>query len=136
LRQFGWFCVSGALAFLVDAGVLQLLLMVTAADPYSARLVSFLCAVTTTWLFNRTITFAGRSGLSLPREWALYVTTQLGGFTVNYALYAALVFFVPLVREWPVLGVAAGSLAGLAVNFAGASRLVFRARKARQDRDL
>jgi putative flippase GtrA len=126
MRQFAWFCVSGTLAFAVDAGVLQLLLSFAGLDPYSARVLSFLCAVTTTWLFNRHITFPHGSGLAWPREWLLYVSTQLGGAGLNYAVYAALVFFVPLVRDWPVLGVAAGSAAGLVLNFLSAKRLVFR----------
>ena len=114
------------LAFAVDAGVLQLLVSFAGLDPYSARVVSFLCAVTTTWLFNRQITFRGGSRLPLHREWALYVGTQLGGATLNSAVYALLVFSFALVREWPVLGVAAGSLAGLTVNFIAAKRVVFR----------
>jgi putative flippase GtrA len=126
MRQLAWFCVSGALAFAVDAGVLQLLVSLAGMDPYSARVLSFLCAVTTTWLFNRRITFRGRSRLPLHREWALYVGTQLGGAAVNYAVYAALVYSFALVHAWPVLGVAAGSLAGLLVNFTAAKRVVFR----------
>jgi putative flippase GtrA len=128
MRQFAWFCVSGVLAFIVDAGVLQLLITFAGLDPYSARIGSFLCAVTTTWLFNRHITFRHGSGLPLHREWLLYVSTQLGGFAFNYAVYAALVFFLPLAREWPVLAVAAGSVAGLVVNYAAAKGLVFRNR--------
>lgn len=126
MRQFAWFCVSGVLAFAVDAGVLQLLVSFAGLDRYSARVLSFLCAVTVTWAFNRRITFTHGSGLPWPREWLLYVGTQLGGAGLNYAVYAALVFFVPLVHAWPVLGVAAGSVAGLALNFVSAKRLVFR----------
>ena len=126
MRQFAWFCVAGALAFAVDAGVLQLLLLLPQVDPYSARVLSFLCAVTTTWLFNRRVTFAQRSGLPLHREWMLSVGTQLGGYAVNYVEYALLVFAVERVRAWPVLGVAAGSVAGLLVNFVAARRWVFR----------
>ncbi len=128
MRQFAWFCVSGTLAFLVDAGVLQLLLLLPEADPYTARVVSFLCAVTTTWLFNRTITFRGGSGLPLHREWMLYLSAQMFGFAFNYGTYAALVFFVDIVREYPVLGVAAGAIVGLTINFTSARRVVFRKR--------
>ena len=51
----------------------------------------------------------------------------LGG-GVNYAVYAALVATVPLVAAQPVLGVAAGVLAGMFVNFFLADKLVFRSR--------
>ena len=52
--------------------------------------------------------------------------TQLGGFSVNYAVYALMLWMLPLVHRWPVLGVAAGSVAGLVVNFVLARRFVFR----------
>jgi putative flippase GtrA len=45
---------------------------------------------------------------------------------VNYGVYAALVHAYPLVREWPVLGVAAGAGAGLVVNYLSSRFWVFR----------
>jgi putative flippase GtrA len=129
VRRLLWFCVSGGLAFVIDAGLLHLLLAALPIDPYSARLVSVLVAMTFTWVFNRSITFADRRRSGVPlREWMAWVSTQSAGFAVNYATYALLVFSLPAVREWPVLGVAAGSLAGLVVNYVAASRLVFRER--------
>lgn len=126
MRQFALFCVAGGLAFIVDAGVVQLMTSVVHADPYAARLLSFLCAVTTTWWFNRRYTFADAADDGLSRQWLRYVGTQLGGFSVNYAVYALMLWMLPLVHRWPVLGVAAGSVAGLVVNFALARRFVFR----------
>lgn len=49
-----------------------------------------------------------------------------GGGSVNYLTYAGLVYAVPLVGRHPVLGVAAGSAAGLVANFLLARRYVFR----------
>lgn len=127
MRRFLLFGVGGGLAFLVDAGVLHLLMAQWGLGPYLARLCSFMSAVTTTWLFNRSFTFAaGRAGgAALLHEWARYVVSQLGGFGVNYAVYAALVWSSMLVRQWPVLGVAAGSAVGLVVNYVLAQRYVF-----------
>lgn len=120
------FGVGGGLAFLVDAGVLHLLARRWGVDPYGARLGSFMCAVTATWLFNRTFTFgAYQHKQTLLHEWTRYVVSQLGGFAVNYAVYAALVWSLALVHHWPVLGVAAGSAAGLTVNYLLARRYVF-----------
>lgn len=135
MRQFAFFCVGGGLAFLVDAGVLHLLMAQLGLDPYLARLCSFMSAVTTTWIFNRTFTFTPRQvrGTALLREWVRYVASQLGGFAVNYAVYAVMVWSLVLVRQWPVLGVAAGSVAGLLVNYVLAQRLVFLERPREQD---
>ena len=47
------------------------------------------------------------------------------GGLVNYGVYAALIYWSETVRAWPVIGIAAGSLAGLLFNYSGAKKLVF-----------
>lgn len=126
MRQFALFCLSGVIGFIVDAGVVQALVSFAQLDPYVARLFSFLCAVTATWLFNRRYTFTSTRNESVLRESMRYLGAMLGGFAVNYAVYAALVYAFSPVREWPVLGVAAGSVAGLVVNYLSSRYWVFR----------
>jgi putative flippase GtrA len=130
MRQFALFCVAGALGFAVDAAVVQALVRGLGLDPYASRVLSFLCAMTATWVFNRRYTFAHAVGESLLHEWLRYAFAMLGGFVVNYGTYALLVWRFPLVREWPVLGVAAGSVAGLFVNYASSRFWVFRRKSA------
>jgi putative flippase GtrA len=88
-------------------------------------------AVTVTWLFNRSFTFnvGWPREHTLLREWVRYVVSQLGGFGVNYAVYAVLVSSSMVVLQWPVLGVAAGSVAGLVANYLLAKRYVFSRQK-------
>lgn len=128
MRQLLLFCVAGALGFLVDASVVSLLVNVLDWNPYLGRLVSFLCAVVATFVFNRRYTFGRTSSKPLWRQWSEYLLAMTGGFAVNYGAYAVLVHQLALVREWPVLGVAAGSVLGLAVNFVSARYWVFRRR--------
>lgn len=130
LLRFG---VAGVIGFLVDAGILTLLVGPLGIDPYLARVPSFLAAATTTWLVNRHWTFADRGGGVAGGQWGRYVLAMLAGGAVNYATYAALIATVPLARAWPVLGVAAGSLAGMAVNYASSNWWIFRARHERRD---
>jgi putative flippase GtrA len=125
-RQFLLFCIAGTIGFLVDAGIVQAL-VAQGADPYLARLVSFLCALTATWAFNRRYTFGAVRSDRAGREWLRYFIAMLGGFAVNYAVYAALVYSLPVIRQWPALGVAAGSIAGLVVNYFSSRFWVFRA---------
>ncbi len=127
MTRFLRFGVSGVAGFLVDAGVLALLTAVAGLNPYLARLPSFLAAATTTWLINRYWTFADRRGKDRGREWRRYLLAMLVGGLVNYAVYALLVATVATVARWPVLGVAAGSLAGMMVNYLSSSRWIFRA---------
>ena len=124
MREFWRFCLAGGLAFLVDAGVLHAALSF-GLNAYAGRVVSYLCAVSFTWWFNRTITFAGKGSERRLVEWTRYAVSQLGGGSVNYATYAALVYSVELVQRWPVLGVAAGSIGGLTINYLLARRYVF-----------
>lgn len=126
MRQFALFCIGGVIGFAVDASIVQVLVSVGGFDPYLSRLVSFLFAVTGTWRFNRRFTFTAGRDESAWQEWLRYFLAMLGGFAVNYAVYAALVYSVPLVRVWPVLGVAAGAVVGLTVNYLSSRHWVFR----------
>ena len=123
MRQLLLFGIAGTLGFFVDAGVVSVLVHGLDWNPYAARAVSFLCAVATTYVFNRHITFAAsqkRKGQA-----GRYLLAMMAGFAVNYGLYAALVHGMELVRTWPVIGVAAGSMAGLVVNYASSRFWVF-----------
>ena len=125
-RQFILFCVGGVIGFIVDAGVLQLLVSGLAWDRFSGRLISFLCAATATWLFNRRFTFHGPRRHPLHWEWARYVIAMSAGFAFNFAAYSTLVLLFNMDRQWLILAVAAGSVAGLGVNFLASRHWVFR----------
>jgi putative flippase GtrA len=129
-KEILFFAISGVIGFVVDAGIVQFLVREWQVNPYEARLVSFLCAATTTWAFNRKITFAGRgSGGSRRRQLIRYIAAMAGGFALNYGAYAAGVASFAVVREWPAIGVAAGSIAGAIVNFLSSKYWIFRAPK-------
>ena len=66
------------------------------------------------------------AGAPVHRQWLLFVVVNLGGFVLNYGTYALLVTFVPTVAAHPVLGVAAGAIAGMFANFALSRQIVFR----------
>ena len=125
LRQFSTFCAVGAVGFCVDAGVLYLVLAVW-PNPYLARLLSYLVAATTTWLLHRAYTFRDTAGPRTGRQWMAYVSTNAAGGAVNYGIYAACVTLWPAARAEPVLAVAAGSAAALAINFLVNKHVVYR----------
>ena len=123
-RQMLSFSSIGVIGFLVDAGVLYAALF-AGLGLYAGRAVSYLVAVSATWLLNRRYTFARASGYSRMHEWARFVVSQLSGAAINLGVYGLLVHSSPLVAHNPVLGVAAGSLSGLLVNFSVARAYVF-----------
>lgn len=124
-KQLAWFGVGGFIGFLVDAGVVQLLVSKFNADPYVGRLFSFLCAATATWIFNRHFTFHRRGDYGLFGEWSRYIVAMSAGFAINYTAYALAVHYSEFVRAWPSIGVAIGSVPGSAANFLGARQWVF-----------
>jgi len=122
------FGVVGVIGLVVDAGVLTVGMRL-GTGPWFGRVVSYLAAATATFSLNRAWTFrhADRSR-PLAQDWGLFLLVNLLGFACNYGTYAALISTSPLVRHAPVLGVAAGSLAGMAGNFLMSRRYIFRDR--------
>lgn len=122
------FGLVGAAGFLVDTAVLYTA-MAAGAGLYGGRILSYVAAATATWALNRAWTFraagrpAGRGALG--RQWALFLLVNLVGFAANYGTYALLVANLPLVAAHPVIGVAAGALAGMGGNFILSRRYVF-----------
>ncbi len=125
LKRYFWFAISGGAGLLVDAGVLQLLLAVTSAGPFLARILSISAAMATTWLINRTFTF-DRSGRHVASEGARYVTIAASAAVFNYAVYSACLLAFP--HLWPVLAVCISSAAAMFFSYLGYSRFVFSVR--------
>jgi putative flippase GtrA len=122
MLRFG--CV-GVVGLLADVAILYLALALGLGF-YAGRVVSFLGAVFVTWQLNRRYVFhAARSAMSPWREWWTYLASMMGGGAFNYAGYSALIAFGPRGPLLPMLAVAAGSLAGMTVNFLSAKFLVF-----------
>ena len=126
VTEFFKFSLVGTLGFVVDAASLQLLVSLAGINPYASRLFSYLLAATTTWWLNRRFTFAACDDACWKGQWLRYLVVNAAGGGVNYGVYALFVFLSELVSQHLYLGVAAGSIAGLAVNFTASRYLVFR----------
>jgi putative flippase GtrA len=134
-RELARFLVAGVLGFVVDTGVLYLMLWL-GLGYFAGRAVSFLCAVWTTWQFNRRYTFASSRQESVWAEWWRYLTAMSAGGGVNYAAYCGVVSSLHPAPWLPVLAVAGGSIAGLVVNFATAKWWVFRRTRSATDKHV
>lgn len=128
LRQFISFALIGVAGFAIDAVLLAGATRWLHFDLYSGRVISFVSGMAATWFLNRTFTFsASRSPSQLAECMRFFAVASLGG-VVNVGVYSLLVYEIGLVRQYPVIGVACGSISGLFVNFPLAKLLVFRAR--------
>ncbi len=124
LVQFMKFGVVGVIGFLIDTTVVYSLR--ASLGLYGAGAVSYVVAATGNWVLNRVWTFRGRSTGKMHHQWALFLTTNLLGFTLNRGTYALLVTFSALCAAQPVYAVAAGAVAGMFLNFRLSRTVVFR----------
>lgn len=129
LLQFLRFGVVGTLGFLLDYAVLSAAVAL-GSGPYWGRVLSYLVAATGVYALNRAWTFRDRrgGGAGVGRQWGLYLALNLVGFAVNYGTYAAITAWTEIGAQHLVIGVAAGSIAGMFINFALNRQLVFRAK--------
>jgi putative flippase GtrA len=125
LKEILTFGVVGSIGFVVDTAVLYLLK--GHLGLFYGRLSSFVAAAFTTWLINRSWTFKEkRSTLSAKYEFLAYFLLMLIGGAVNYAVYAVIISKYPIAARYPIIGVAAGSIAGMFVNLVTSRTLLFK----------
>lgn len=122
-RELARFALVGGAGFGVDATALTIALR-AGLGLLAGRLLSYICAASFTWIGNRNFTFASAAPPSV-REWLRFLAANAVGGSANLAVYSGLVLVVPTVARHPVIGVAAGSICGLAINFSLSRALVF-----------
>ena len=83
IEQFLKFGVVGALAFLVDYGILMLLSQVVGWDPLPASAVSFVVSLTFNYLASMRFVFERRDDLSRRREFSIFVALSVIGLGIN-----------------------------------------------------
>jgi putative flippase GtrA len=123
MTRFFRFAIVGALGFGVDVAILYAVVRL-GAGWVPGRLWSWLGAASVTWIANRRFTFAMATPPTV-REWVTFLAANSLGGVVNYATYVVALIALPLVAAHPFLGVGAGSVAGLIVNFGLSSKIVF-----------
>jgi putative flippase GtrA len=124
--QFVKFGVVGTIGFVVDNAFVYTPQFRFGVGLILAGILSFFVAGTSNWFFNRMWTFRGASKGRIHYEWLRYLATNAGGFVLNRGVYIALIATSAPCRLHPVLALAAGSIAGLGVNFVMSRRMVFR----------
>jgi putative flippase GtrA len=119
------FSLVGAVGFVVDGGLLQLLVL-AGWGPIAARAVSFPSAVLATWWLHRLVTFPGRDGGPLWASLVRYVAVSLVGTSVNFGLYTSLVLGSATMAARPIVPFAIASIVALAFNYLGSKHFAFR----------
>jgi putative flippase GtrA len=122
--EFARFGIVGAVGYVADTAVVYALMGLLGPGP--AGLPSFVVSATVTWALNRAWTWRGRGRGSRLRQWAHFLAVSSPALLLNRSVYEALIYLVPLCAAYPFLATAAGTGAGMFVNFALSRRLVFR----------
>jgi putative flippase GtrA len=124
LAQFMRFGTVGLIGLVIDTATVYGLRH--SLGLYGAGLVAYVTSATVNWMLNRVWTFRGQGSGSAQRQWGMFMVTNLAGFVLNRGTYAILVTFVAAAATQPVIATAAGSMAGMFVNFSLSRRVVFR----------
>ena len=115
----------GGIGFVIDAGILSMLVHGFGNDPLSSRLVSFPCALTATWYLNRRITFSHLASNNPRQEWMRYVMVGVAGNLINLIVYTVLVRLSQTMYIYPEAALAIASVVAMIFNYLGSSRYAF-----------
>jgi putative flippase GtrA len=115
----------GVVGYIVDAGILLLLVQLASLQPLPARIWSFVIAASVTFVFNQRFTFRMQESFSVQR-WSFYLAATAFGAAINVGLYHAWIQRTDTTPSNLMLGTAVGSLVAMTVNYAVSSLLVFR----------
>lgn len=124
-RQFFRFGIVGFLGFLVDTAMLYFGIHLLDMSRVVAGLFSFPFAVTVTWIGNRVFTFRDAAPMHAGKQLAKFAVVCFVGLVFNRGTYSALVTLVPFVYDYPVIGLMAGTGAGMFFNFFASRKHVF-----------
>jgi putative flippase GtrA len=122
-RHGAGFVTSGLIALAVDTGMTSLLTRAFGVPPLLARPIAIAVAMVVAWTCHRHLTFAVKTEPSL-NEFGRYAAVAWGAAGVNYAIYAAILFLLPVVA--PELALIASSVVSMVVSYLGMRFGVFK----------
>jgi putative flippase GtrA len=122
--DFVRFGIVGCFGFCWDTGTVYALRGVVGI--YVAGALGFVVAASANWVMNRWWTFRDATHDAMHVQWLRFVGVNSIGFVFNRGVFFALVALYATVRHQPVLGIMAGSAAGLTFNYFLSKTFVFR----------
>lgn len=116
MKALFFFAVSGGIGFLIDVSVYYLTSLLVSY--YIARLISFISAVLFTWWFNRNVTFNDViKNSNIIIEFFKYLSSMIVGGLLNYITFILSMNTFDMVKLYPIIGIALGSIVGMFINF-------------------
>jgi putative flippase GtrA len=133
-NQFGKFCAVGFTNFSVDSGVLYLLIALTGISAgigyLGFKAISFLCAVTLSYVWNRNWVFGAKKNPEMGKEFIKFMGVNIGAIIVNLTIAYIVVnvikpHFGITPEGWAGVGAIVGSACALLLSFVGFKKAVF-----------
>lgn len=115
-RHWAGFIASGAIAFSVDAAILEALIHWASIDPLLARLAAIATAMVAGWLAHRRLTFDIRSRPTT-LEFLTYAGLAWFSAGVNYTVFAAILLLRPVTP--PFVALVGASLVAMTISYFG-----------------
>lgn len=115
----------GALAFMVDAGTLELLVAL-GLPALTARILSIAVALQLSYLLHGAFTYRAHGGYSVKR-WRLFMLSNLLGAAINYVLFAGVLSAVLIAdaQSSRLIALTAGTSVALFFNHWANRRFAF-----------
>jgi len=95
------------------------------ANLYVAGTLGFFVAATANWGLNRVWTYRDRAHSPAHLQWMRFLVANLVGFVFNRGIFFTLISISGLCQRQPIVGIIAGSAAGLCFNYFLSKRFVF-----------
>ena len=126
VRELGAFGVVGAVAFVVDLALFQLLYVGTGAGPVLAKLLATLVSITLAYVGHRRWSFSHRARTGLRREYGMFFVVNCVTLAIGLAAVAVAHHVLGIDAALALQAVNVGSIAvGTLIRFLAYRRWVF-----------
>jgi putative flippase GtrA len=122
------FCIVGAIAFCIDAGGLELVRYLFDLSPVTARIFSYVCAMSAAWWMNRKFSFKLKfNGFkNLLFEWLKYFGINSIVTLINWSVYITCIKTSQFLFTYPVFAVGIATSVAMIINYFCIKNIVFR----------
>jgi putative flippase GtrA len=126
--RFLKFGIVGASGFIIDTS-LYFILQVFGLNHSVSRIISYWCAATNNWYWNREFTFKDINHKTKIKQWLQYMIMCFLSFILNWGSYHWLTSNIDFFIQYKFIAMLLGISVGMVMNFAIANLIIFKNKK-------
>lgn len=123
IRHYGGFVLAAVLAFITDAGILEMLTRLAGMSPFLARPIGIFFAMIVSWWVNRVVTFAMTTP-ARASEFVRFAAVSGTAQMINYIVFSIILLAVPATA--PLTALVLACFVSMFVSYTGYRFGVFR----------